>query len=113
LPPPDPNTTSMNRNPQTTPSAVVHFRVERTLSKENQMVILNAAAKAETRGWILSNDVQTELTANLGANGMTVDTPNEVLLAQLQEIGATMVQEWLDKAGEEGVIFFSAYQSLE
>ncbi len=83
------------------------------LSKENQMVILNAAAKAETRGWILSNDVQTELTANLGANGMTVDTPNEVLLAQLQEIGATMVQEWLDKAGEEGVIFFSAYQSLE
>ncbi|MCY4302852.1 MAG: hypothetical protein OXC68_14115, partial [Aestuariivita sp.] len=38
LPPPDPNTTSMNRNPQTTPSAVVHFRVERTKNKKGASV---------------------------------------------------------------------------
>ncbi|MCY4303921.1 MAG: TRAP transporter substrate-binding protein [Aestuariivita sp.] len=83
------------------------------LSEENQMAILKAAAKAEARGWIMSNDVQTELTANLGANGMTVDIPNDTLLAQLEEIGATMVQEWLAKSGEEGATFYSAYQALE
>ncbi|MCY4150934.1 MAG: TRAP transporter substrate-binding protein [Aestuariivita sp.] len=83
------------------------------LSEEHQMAILTAAAKAETRGWIVSNDVQAELTANLSANGMTVDSPNDDLLAQLQEIGATMVQEWLEKAGEEGAAFYSTYQALD
>ncbi len=83
------------------------------LSEAHQAAILAAAAKAEARGWIMSNDVQSELTANLIANGMTVDAPNDALMTELKDIGATMVQEWLAKAGDEGAAFYEAYQALE
>ena len=82
------------------------------LSEANQMAILRAAAKAEARGWIMSNDEQAKTTANLSANGMTVAGPNDTLLAQLKDIGATMVQEWLAKSGDDGAAFYAAYQDL-
>ncbi len=83
------------------------------LSEDHQAAILAAAAKAETRGWITSNAVQAELTANLAANGMIVEAPNDNLMAQLEAIGATMVQEWLEKAGDDGAAFYEEYQALE
>ena len=83
------------------------------LSEDHQAAILAAAAKAETRGWITSNAVQAELTANLAANGMIVEAPNDNLMAQLEAIGATMVQEWLEKAGDDGAAFYEEYQVLE
>ena len=82
------------------------------LDPEVQDAVLAAAAKAETRGWIMSNSVQDGLTKNLAANGMTVQPPNPDLLAELQEIGATMVEEWLEKAGEPGAAFLEAYNQL-
>ena len=84
-----------------------------SLSAEQQAIIRVAAAKAEARGWILSNDVQSELTANLIANGMIVEPPNAELMGQLEDIGGTMVQEWLAKSGAEGAAFYEAYQALE
>lgn len=82
------------------------------LAPEVQDAVLAAAAKAETRGWIMSNSVQDGLTKNLAANGMTVELPNPDLLAELQEIGATMVDEWLEKAGEPGAAFLETYNQL-
>ena len=83
------------------------------LSPEAQSVVLTAAAKAETRGWIMSNDVQAGLTANLSAQGMTVDVPNAELQAELEAIGKTMVDEWLAKAGDSGQAFIEAFNALE
>ena len=60
----------------------------------------------------MSNSVQDGLTKNLAANGMTVEPPNPELLAELQAIGATMVDEWLEKAGEPGAAFLEAYNQL-
>ena len=82
------------------------------LDPEVRGAVIAAAAKAETRGWIMSNSVQDGLTRNLAANGMTVELPNQDLLAELQEIGATMVDEWLEKAGEPGAAFLEAYNQL-
>ncbi len=92
---------------------VMNMDAFNALAAEHQDAILAAAAKAETRGWIMSNDVQAELTANLSANGMTVEPPNAELMAQLEAIGATMVDEWLAKAGDEGAAFFEAYKALD
>ncbi|WP_299950434.1 TRAP transporter substrate-binding protein [uncultured Ruegeria sp.] len=83
------------------------------LSEEHQDAVLAAAAKAEARGWIMSNAVQSELTANLSANGMTVAQPNDELMVELEAIGGTMVEEWLVKAGDEGAAFYEAYQALD
>jgi TRAP-type transport system periplasmic protein len=81
------------------------------LSTENQSALLAAAAKAETRGWIMSNALQSDLTANLVANGMTVEDPSPEFLAELIAIGDELVTEWLDKAGEDGATFFEAYKA--
>jgi len=84
-----------------------------SLSETHRDAVLAAAAKAETRGWIMSNSVQSELTSNLSANGMTVAVPSDVLMGQLEEIGATMVEEWLAKAGDDGAAFYEAYKALD
>ncbi len=82
------------------------------LSPEVQAAVLRAAAKAEARGWIMSNSLQAGLTANLVANGMTVAPPGDELLEQLKAIGAQMVDEWLAKAGERGQAFIDRYNAL-
>lgn len=82
------------------------------LSPQSQAAVLAAAAKAEARGWIMSNDVQSGLTANLSAQGMTVETPNPELQAELEAIGKAMVDEWLAKAGDRGQQFIEAYNAL-
>ena len=73
---------------------------------------MTAAAKAETRGWIMSNAVQTSLTENLIKNGMTVAPPSEQLLEELKGIGRTMVDEWLAKAGPRGQVFIEKYNAV-
>lgn len=82
------------------------------LSDEAQAAVLAAAAKAEARGWVMSNALQAGLTANLAANGMTVSPPGEQLLEELKAIGRQMVDEWLQKAGDRGAEFIAEYQAI-
>ena len=83
-----------------------------SLSDEVQAAVLAAAAKAEARGWVMSNALQAGLTANLAANGMTVSPPGEQLLEELKSIGRQMVDEWLQKAGDRGAEFIAEYQAI-
>ncbi len=83
------------------------------LDADIRRVILRAAAKAEARGWIMSHAVQAGLTSSLEKNGMVVEPPNPQFLAQLEEIGKTMVDEWLAGAGERGKEFLKAYSAIE
>ena len=83
-----------------------------SLDAETQAVVIRAAAKAEARGWIMSQSLQADLTENLARNGMTVATPNPALLTQLEAIGATMVDEWLAKAGAAGATFIESYNAM-
>ena len=82
------------------------------LDAETQEAVMTAAAKAETRGWIMSNAVQTSLTENLIKNGMTVAPPSEQLLEELKGISRTMVDEWLAKAGPRGQVFIEKYNAV-
>ncbi len=80
------------------------------LDADTQRVVLRAAAKAEVRGWIMSHETQAGLTARLENNGMVVEPPNPQFLAELEEIGKTMVDDWLAGAGERGTVFLKAYR---
>ncbi len=84
-----------------------------SLSEDLQTAVLAAAAKAETRGWIMSNHAQSVTTAVLAENGMTVGPPNPALVDELKAIGAQMVDEWLAKAGVRGQDFIVVYNALE
>ena len=83
------------------------------LDADTQRVVLRAAAKAEARGWIMSHETQAGLTSSLEKNGMVVEPPNPQFLAQLEEIGKTMMDEWLAGTGERGREFLEAYSAME
>ena len=80
------------------------------LDKATQDGLMKAAADAEARGWAASEKVNTDTLATLKANGMTVEPPSAALKADLQKVGATMLQEWLGKAGPEGQQMIDAYR---
>lgn len=80
------------------------------LDKATRDGLMKAAADAEARGWAASEKVNTDTLATLKANGMSVEPPSAALKSDLQKVGATMLQEWLGKAGPEGQQLIDAYR---
>ncbi|WP_253913385.1 TRAP transporter substrate-binding protein [Pseudoruegeria sp. HB172150] len=80
------------------------------LPEEVKAAVMEAAATAETRGWEMSMAETDEKIATLKENGMAVAEPSETLGGELAEIGATMTEEWLDAAGDEGAAVVEAYK---
>lgn len=80
------------------------------LDKATQDALMKSAADAEARGWAASEKVNTDTLATLKANGMSVEPPSAALKTDLQKVGATMLQEWLGKAGPEGQQLIDAYR---
>lgn len=89
------------------------FVGERTwkgLSPETQTAILNAAAKAEARGWDGWQTRTAELNATLAKNGVKVITPSPELKAGFAKIGETLTAEWVKQTGAEGEAILAAYR---
>ncbi|OSZ65646.1 TRAP transporter substrate-binding protein [Hydrogenophaga sp. IBVHS2] len=91
-------------------AVIVNKRAFDALDKASQDALLKAAADAETRGWAASQKVNTDSLATLRANGMTVEPGSAALKADMQKVGATMLQEWLGQAGAEGQQMLDAYR---
>ncbi|RVT99380.1 TRAP transporter substrate-binding protein DctP [Rhodovarius crocodyli] len=89
----------------------VNRRAFQALSAADQAAVRTAAAAAETRGWAAAADAQTSQEAILGQRGMTVAQPTPAMLAEMDRVSATMVTEWLAKAGEEGTRVINAYRA--
>lgn len=82
------------------------------LDKPTQAALLKAAANAETRGWLVSRMKNSESLELLKKSGMSVVAPSAQLRSDLQRVGDTMLQEWLQKAGPEGQGLVDAYKRL-
>jgi TRAP-type C4-dicarboxylate transport system substrate-binding protein len=72
------------------------------LDKDVQDGLMKAAAAAEARGWKMSMESAAAATQALQDNGMDVVPPSEALSSELKDVGATMTEEWLAKAGDNG-----------
>jgi TRAP-type C4-dicarboxylate transport system substrate-binding protein len=79
------------------------------LSADDQKAVLEAAAKAEERGWKTSEESKGTLTQQLADHGIAVAEPSDALKASLAAIGKTMTSEWLAKAGDAGKQVIDAY----
>lgn len=90
---------------------VVNERAFSRLPEAHQEALLEAAAKAEPRGWQMLREVSEETVKELAENGMTVHEPSEELLAGLRKVGDTMTEEWIASAGDDGVKLIDAYQA--
>ena len=88
---------------------IVNKKAYDALDKATQDALLKAAAAAEERGLVMSKKVNTESLAKLQANGVVIHKPSSQLQADMAKVGATMLKEWLDKAGPEGQALIDAY----
>lgn len=89
---------------------VVNEQMFQALDPAVQEAVIEASEAAEERIWQRAPEVNGELIATLEENGMQIHQPSDTLAAELQEIGDTLVQEWLDSAGEEGRQIIEAYR---
>ncbi|WP_203073601.1 TRAP transporter substrate-binding protein [Falsiroseomonas ponticola] len=97
---------SMTKN-----AVMVSRRAMESLSAADQQVIRAAAAAAERRGYELSSEAQRTTEATLGARGMQIVPPTEEFLAGLRRVSATMTEEWIGRAGEDGKKLIDAYRA--
>ncbi len=91
---------------------VVSKRALATLDETTQKALLDAAAKAETRGWQMSNDSNSAAKKALAENKMQVLTPSPELVEGFKSIGNTMSEEWAKKAGSAGKTILESYKSM-
>jgi TRAP-type C4-dicarboxylate transport system substrate-binding protein len=89
---------------------IVNSEAFEALPEDQRQAILDAAADAQERGLEASRQETETQTKALEENGMKVVQPSEELQTGLKEIGETMTQEWLDKAGEDGKAILDAYR---
>lgn len=83
-----------------------------SLDEATQGVLRDCAAKAGEAGTAKSNELNAWYKEQLTANGMTVQPPGDQLRADLEAIGETMTDEWLEAAGEQGKLIVDSYRSM-
>ena len=90
---------------------VVNTRVFDRLPAEVQAAVMDAAAKAETRGWEMSAAEAETKTKVMADNGITVVQPSDELMTGLLAIGADMVNNWMESASEDAISVLTAYKA--
>jgi TRAP-type transport system periplasmic protein len=89
---------------------VVSQKAFDALDKGTQAAVMSAAAEAETRGWVTSQQKDEEFIKELVAKGVKVSPPSDALRKELQTIGETMTQEWIKSSGADGQAIITAYR---
>ena len=90
----------------------VNTQMFEALPEDQQAALLEAAAAAEARGWEMSQEETATQIAVLEENGMVISEPGEAMQAALEEVGATMTEEWLARAGDAGQAVIDAYTGM-
>lgn len=90
---------------------VVNKRMFDGLDADVQAAVLEAAAVAEVRGWEMSAAEADSKTAELAANGIVVYEPSAELVAGLQEIGTTMLDNWKANASDSALAILDAFNN--
>ncbi|WP_108444391.1 TRAP transporter substrate-binding protein [Halomonas denitrificans] len=81
------------------------------LDEATRQAVLEAAEAAETRGWEMSRQETADALAVLKENGIEVSEPTPELATLLEEVGATMTEEWAGRAGDQGAAILEAYEA--
>jgi TRAP-type transport system periplasmic protein len=90
---------------------IANERALQRLDAPLREAVLEAAARAEERGWRRSQEVTAEQIEVLKSHGIAVSGPTPQLLAELQAVGETLTAEWLEKAGALGEEIVARYRA--
>ncbi|MDC0435430.1 C4-dicarboxylate ABC transporter substrate-binding protein, partial [bacterium] len=80
-------------------------------SDENKAVLTGCAELAEYAGTWRAKEYTGFTVNGLIEGGMEVAPAGDELEAELQTIGETMTEEWLEAAGDDGKAIMDAYQA--
>ncbi|MER1939426.1 TRAP transporter substrate-binding protein [Castellaniella sp. FW104-16D08] len=92
---------------------VVNQKIFDALPAGEQKAILDAAAKAETRGWEMAEADHQAKKQVLADHGMHVSDGSDALNNSLHKIGAQMAAEWSKQAGQMGETVLKAYHDAQ
>ena len=81
---------------------LVSRRALEGLPADLQPMLVAAARRAEERGWGYAAESDAAATARMAERGVRMGSIPPEVLAGLRQIGATMAEEWVAKAGEDG-----------
>ncbi len=90
---------------------IVNLRAFNKLPEASRKAVLDAAARAEKKGWELARSKTQELVQTLGQKGMQIKPTPPAVEADLAKIAATMKEEWLKRAGQDGRQILDAYSA--
>lgn len=88
---------SMTKN-----AVIISRRALQGLPADQQAAVQAMAKKAEDRGWGYAEAAQNASVARLAEKGLTIGTVPPNVMAELKQIGNTMTEEWVQRAGEDG-----------
>ena len=80
-------------------------------SDANKAIITGCAQLAEYAGSWRAKEYTGFTVNGLAAGGMQVGPAGDALVGELQTIGATMMEEWLEAAGDDGKAIMESYQA--
>ncbi|MDN5517853.1 TRAP transporter substrate-binding protein [Ectopseudomonas composti] len=90
---------------------IVNARAFARLPEATQKAVLDAAKRAEERGWAIAQEKTGELVKTLADNGMQVSEQAPAAVESgFEQIGKTMTEEWLKRAGADGKAILDSYQ---
>ncbi len=90
---------------------IVNLRTFEGLPEKQQQAIEDQAAIAEKRGWEASKQETQAKIDIMREHGITISEPSDAFAKRLKDIGDTMTQEWLDRAGPDGQALIKAYRT--
>jgi TRAP-type C4-dicarboxylate transport system substrate-binding protein len=82
----------------------------RRLPADVQKAFTDSAAAAEKRGWEWSQQENDQRRADLGKNGLKIEPITPQFKAELRKIGDTMLNDWLEKAKDDGKKVVAEYR---
>jgi len=93
-------------------AVIVSTAAFNALDKATQDAVLKAAAVAETRGWKMSDEKNKWYAEQVTKNGMRIIKPEPKLQADMKQVGAIMLADWLKRAGADGKAVVDAYRKM-
>jgi len=87
---------------------VINTKALKRLPEASRKALLQAASRAEVRGWEMARKETAEKTDILRQKGMEVSAPTAQFKRELQAVGKAMADEWAKEAGAEGQAILKA-----
>jgi TRAP-type C4-dicarboxylate transport system substrate-binding protein len=92
-------------------AVLVNAKMFDALDPKLQKAVLDAASRAQKRGWEMSEKETSMRIAQLREKGMDFQAPSESLKQGFREIGAQLAADWKKAAGATGEDILRRYET--